>query len=147
MDEDVTIFITDSQSLFLGITRSIFSFFSFAVVLWGLSGDYTFNILGVDITIYGYLFWVAFLLGLLNIVVVFWVGRPLKKLVYQKQKLQANFRYHLSTIRNNRLSVRDYNAERYEYARSRRNFKAIVTNFYSLMFRNAKIDVVNTLFS
>ncbi|GMN89044.1 ABC transporter ATP-binding protein/permease [Francisella sciaenopsi] len=147
IDEDVTRFITDSQSLFLGITRSIFSFFSFAVVLWGLSGDYTFNILGVDITIYGYLFWVAFLLGLLNIVVVFWVGRPLKKLVYQKQKLQANFRYHLSTIRNNRLSVRDYNAERYEYARSRRNFKAIVTNFYSLMFRNAKIDVVNTLFS
>ena len=38
IDEDITRFITDSQALFLGITRSIFSFFSFAVVLWGLSG-------------------------------------------------------------------------------------------------------------
>lgn len=146
IDEDITRFITDSQSLFLGIIRSIFSFFSFAVVLWGLSGNYTFTALGVTFTIYGYLFWVAFLLGILNTAVVFWIGKPLKKLVYQKQKLQANFRYHLSTIRNNRLSVRDYNAEKYEYARSKRNFKAVVDNFFGLMFRNAKLDVVNSLF-
>lgn len=146
LDNDIENFIRMSKTLFLGIITKLCSFISFAVVLWGLSGDYHFKIAGIGITIYGYLFWITFILGAINILVVFRVGRPLKQLVYDKQKCEANFRYHLSVVRNNKLAVSDSSAEKYEYLESRKNFKVIISNFYSLMFRKAKIEIANNFF-
>ncbi len=58
----------------------------------------------------------------------------------------ASFRYHLSSVRNNKQSVSDNIAEKYEYIQSKRNFSALIKNFYALMFRCAKIDTINKFF-
>ncbi len=78
MDTDIEGFISISKTLFLGLLRNTASFCSFAVILWGLSGSYKFNIYGMDITIYGYLLWIAVILAVVNVGVIFKVGKPLK---------------------------------------------------------------------
>ena len=146
MDTDIETFVSISKAMFLGLISNIASFCSFAVILWGLSGSYEFNIYGFEMVIHGYLFWIAVILAVINVAVIFRVGRPLKRLVYEQQMCEANFRYHLSSVRNNKQSVSDNLAEKYEYVESKRNFGALIINFYALMFRRAKLDVVNMLF-
>ena len=146
MDYDIEQFVRVSKFLFLGIVRNVSSFLSFSIVLWGLSGNLNFSVAGVEITIYGYLFWLAVIFGVVNVWMVFKVGSPLKQLIYDKQKFEASFRYHLSTIRNNKSAISDNKSEKYEYLESRKNFTNIVTNFYGVTFRSAKINIVSMLF-
>lgn len=144
---DIQQLIVLSKYFFLGTIRSVSSFISFSIVLWGLSGILSFSLWGSEFKIHGYLFWIAVILGFTNMWLVFKVGSPLKQLLYNQQKYEADFRYKLSVVRNNKASIYDNQSEKREYLTSRRNFSSIVRNFYSVTFRQAKIDIVSTFFT
>ncbi|MDE4940691.1 ABC transporter ATP-binding protein/permease, partial [Francisella tularensis subsp. holarctica] len=62
---------------------------------------------GYEFNIYGYLFWVGIAFGLINVLAVFSVGKPLKELLYSHQKYETDFRYGLTVVRNNKNSMYD----------------------------------------
>ncbi|API87618.1 ABC transporter ATP-binding protein/permease [Francisella uliginis] len=143
---DILHFISLSKDLFLKSIHSISTLISFSIILWGLSGVLSFSLYGHQFHIYGYLFLVAITLGVINVIFVFKVGRPLKKLLYSQQKYEADFRYGLSVIRNNKTAIYDNQSEKREFITSRRNLNKIVQNFYQVTFRKAKIDIVRSFF-
>lgn len=128
------------------IIHSVSTLVSFSIILWGLSGVLSLSLYGYEFNIYGYLFWVAIALGIINVWAVFRVGKPLKELLYSQQKYETDFRYGLSVVRNNKNSIYDNQSEKREYVLSRKNFNRVVDNFYKLTFRKAKIDIVRSFF-
>ncbi|WP_232462199.1 SbmA/BacA-like family transporter [Neisseria chenwenguii] len=57
--EDVNIFVSRTIELFISLLTNLVQLYSFIAILWELSGTHTFNIMGHDITITGYLVWIA----------------------------------------------------------------------------------------
>ena len=101
--EDVTRFIDGgtqgygiySYSILLISTLS--SLVSFAVVLWGLSKDFTFPF--TDVRVPGLLFWVALLYAALGTAITHWIGRSLVGLYFGRQRAEASFRFALARVR------------------------------------------------
>lgn len=143
---DILRFISLSKFLFLKSVHCIATLICFAIILWQLSGVLSFSLYGHQIHIYGYLFLVAVILGVINVIFVFRVGRPLKSLLYSQQKYEANFRYGLSVVRNNKTAIYDNQSEQREFVTSRKHLNNIVQNFYQVTFRRAKIDIVRSFF-
>ncbi|APA83885.1 ABC transporter ATP-binding protein/permease [Francisella tularensis] len=143
---DIQQLIMLSKNMFLTIIHSVSTLVSFSIILWGLSGVLSLSLYGYEFNIYGYLFWVAIALGIINVWAVFRVGKPLKELLNSQQKYEADFRYGLSVVRNNKNSIYDNQSEKREYVLSRKNFNRVVDNFYKLTFRKAKIDIVRSFF-
>ncbi|MFV9924415.1 MAG: SbmA/BacA-like family transporter [Francisella endosymbiont of Hyalomma scupense] len=112
----------------------------------GLSRVLSLSLYGYEFNIYGYLFWVVIVLGIINVWAVFRIGKPLKELLYSQQKYEADFRYGLSIVRNNKNSIYDNQFEKREYVLSRKNFNKVVDNFYKVTFYKAKIDIVRSFF-
>jgi putative ATP-binding cassette transporter len=77
MQEDLKIFTTSTLSLGLDLMRSVVSLFSFVFILWGLSGPLSFAISGQQITVPGYMVWVAVVYALLGSWLAHKIGRPL----------------------------------------------------------------------
>ena len=119
---------------------------SFSIILCGLSRVLSLSLYGYEFNIYGYLFWVVIVLGIINVWAVFRIGKPLKELLYSQKKYEANFRYGLSIVRNNKNSIYDNQFEKREYVLPRKNFNKVVDNFYKVTFYKAKIDIVRSFF-
>ena len=71
--------------LLFGAVSSIVSVFSFALILWNLSGP---------LTLFGYtlpraMFCIAFVYVILATVIAFWIGRPLINLAFLNEKFNA----------------------------------------------------------
>ena len=147
ISNDIKQFITILKALFLGFVGSILTFSLFSWILWHLSGSFSVVLYGFTINIHAYLFWLAVLLAAMNIYLVIKIGKPLRQLVYDKQKYEAEFRYGLAKVRSNKHSICDGNLEKNIFSKQQKNFSAIVDNFYQLTFREIKINIVTGLFA
>ncbi len=99
ISNDIKQFITTLKALFLGFVGSVLTFSFFSWILWHLSGSFSVVLYSFTINIHGYLFWLAVLLAVMNIYLVIKVGKPLRQLVYDRQKYEAEFRYGLANVR------------------------------------------------
>jgi putative ATP-binding cassette transporter len=143
---DILRFISLSKYLFLKSVHCIATLICFAIILWQLSGVLSFSLYGHQFYISGYLFLISVILGVVNVIFVFRVGRPLKSLLYSQQKYEADFRYGLSVVRNNKTAIYDKQSEKKEFVTLRKHLNNIVQNFYQVTFRRAKIDIVRSFF-
>ena len=79
------------------ILSTLTSLVSFAIVLWGLSANFTLP--GSSLLIPGFLFWVALLYAGLGTAVTHAIGRPLVRLFFAQQRFEADFRFDLARLR------------------------------------------------
>lgn len=142
ISNDIKQFIVLLKTLFLGFIASIPTFAVFSAILWRLSGSFEITVFGYETRVYGYLFWFALILSGINIVAIIKVGRPLRKLVYDKQRCEANFRFGLAELRTNN----NYE-QKSKIVELKKHFSSVVDNFYQLTFREIKINAVTNFFS
>lgn len=114
--DDVRLFIGYGMSLLTGLLSAIVTLFSFLFLLWTLSGPLSFTVLGVDVAIPGYLVWVALLYAIVGTWLTHVIGRPLVDLNFQRQRLEADFRFDLVRLRENAEPVALYQGEARENA-------------------------------
>ena len=76
--------------------QSVVSVLSFAAILWNLS--FSITVLGLHIP--RALFWIVIVYVVVATVVAFWIGRPLIRLSFRNEKLNAIFRYALVRLRD-----------------------------------------------
>ena len=76
------------------LISTVSSLVSFAIVLWGLSRSFTLP--GTNIVLPGFLFWVALLYAGLGTLITHLIGRPLINLYFQRQHMEADFRFSLA---------------------------------------------------
>ncbi|EEQ06465.1 ABC transporter ATP-binding protein [Yersinia bercovieri ATCC 43970] len=131
--EDIDLFVTKTLELFTSFIINFAQLSSFVIILWNLSGVQQFTLWGKNITLYGYLVWVAVIYTLLGSLITHWIGKKLHGLNYQKQKAEADFRASLLRKHDNAEQIALYGGENQEKHHLKRNFSAIVSNWRAMM--------------
>jgi vitamin B12/bleomycin/antimicrobial peptide transport system ATP-binding/permease protein len=152
--EDVYRFInggSDGSSTAYGIydfsillISTISSLVSFAIVLWGLSKS--FMLPGTNIIVPGFLFWVALLYAGLGTLITHLIGRPLIGLYFQRQHMEADFRFSLARLREYTEQVALLNGENAERSMVGQRFGALIANYLALVYRRMRLTAFTHTF-
>ena len=130
--EDVYLLADQSIGLFRSFINNIAKFSAFVAVLWKLSGVQTFNIGGRDITIHGYLVWVALIYSVISTLIAHLVGRKLKNLNIDRQHREADYRAALLRVRDHAEQIAFYNGGEAETGRLKQRYLRIRDNWRRL---------------
>jgi len=137
--EDVQLLASHSLGLFTGGLRAVVTLVTFVAILWGLSGTLTVPVGGLSIIVPGYMVWVAILYALFGTWVTDWIGRPLVRLNFDRQRYEADFRFSLVRFRENTEGVALYRGEADEYRGFRARFEEVVSNWWGIMRRQKRM--------
>ena len=99
--EDLELFTVRTVELSIGLFNAIVTIASFAFILWQLSNAAPLTLFGYNVSIPGYLFWVALIYAAIGTLLTHLIGNILVLLNFNQQKFEADFRYHLVRIREN----------------------------------------------
>jgi putative ATP-binding cassette transporter len=139
--DDLRLFVSYTLSLGLGLLDAVVTLVSFIGILWGLSGPL--SVMGIDIP--GYMVWVALVYAGLGTWGAHIFGRRLVPLNFQKQRVEADFRYGLVRVRDNVEGIAFHKGEADEHARLDVRFAAVIDN-WMLWARQTKILAWYTTF-
>ncbi len=130
--EDIYLLADKSIGLFRSFINNIAKFSAFVAVLWTLSGVQIFNIGGRDITIHGYLVWVALIYSVISTLIAHLVGRKLKNLNIDRQHREADYRAALLRVRDHAEQIAFYNGGEAETGRLKQRYLRIRDNWRRL---------------
>ena len=83
--------------------------------------------------------WAAILYAIGGTWLTHWIGRPLVRLNYDKQRCEADFRFGLVRFRENTEGVALYRGEADELRGFRGRFEAVVMNWWDIMRRQKRL--------
>lgn len=150
ISEDISRFIDGGQIGYGLYTFSVIlisqlsTFVSFAILLWVLSADLTFP--GTNIVIPGFLLWCALIYAAVGSLATHLIGRPLARLSFARQHYEANFRFSLARLREYSEQVALLAGEHNEKASLHERFKSVVSNYYSIVFVQARLMFFTAFF-
>jgi vitamin B12/bleomycin/antimicrobial peptide transport system ATP-binding/permease protein len=143
IQQDVTSFTSDSQSLGLGAVSSCVGLVSFTIILWQLSGPVTVSGLQIPRA----MVFLAFIYVIIATVFAFRIGRPLIRLNFLNELLTASYRYALVRIRDNSENIAFYRGEQVENAGLMGRFAAVIANTWAIVYRSLKFQGFNLVIS
>jgi putative ATP-binding cassette transporter len=137
--EDVNLLISHTLALLVGGLRALVTMVAFVAILWALSGALTIPLGWFSLTLPGYLVWAAILYAMGGTWLTDWIGRPLVRLNFEKQRCEADFRFGLVRFRENTEGVALYRGEADELRSFRERFEAVVENWWDIMCRQKRL--------
>jgi putative ATP-binding cassette transporter len=143
IQQDITSYTSDSQSLALGAVSSVVTLVSFTIILWSLSGPLT--VFGLQIP--RAMVFLAYLYVIIATVFAIRIGRPLIRLNFLNELLTASYRYALVRIRDNSENIAFYRGEQVENAGLMARFAAVIANTWAIVFRSIKFQGFNLVIS
>jgi putative ATP-binding cassette transporter len=126
------------------LISTVSSLVSFAIVLWSLSKSFTLP--GTNIVLPGFLFWVALLYAGLGTLITHLIGRPLIGLYFQRQHMEADFRFSLARLREYTEQVALLNGEGAEQNMVGQRFGALIANYLALVYRRMRLTAFTQSF-
>ena len=116
---------TSDHLLLFGAVEAVVSVFSFGAILWRLSGPLTLG----TVTLPRALFWVVIFYVLAATIIAFVIGRPLIRLSFMNELLNAGFRYALVRLRDASAAVGLYRGENAERNVLNGRLSAVMDNY------------------
>lgn len=147
VSEDIRTLVSSSLALSLDLLTTLVSLFSFVTILWTISGAVSFALAGMNVTIPGYMVWVAALYALVGSFFIFKVGRPLVGLSYRQQQVEADFRFLLVRLRESAEQVALYRGEGAELSRLKAAFGAVRDNWWQIMVVTKRLIFANSIYA
>lgn len=139
--EDLNEFVTLTFTLSIGILTNLAMLVTFFSVLWSLSAATTFTIGSFSLSLPdGYLCYLALGYAVVGTILTFIIGKPLIKLNYNQQRVEANFRYSLVRVRDNSESISMYRGVEEEGKYLEVKFSDVVRNFYQIMVKTVHVE-------
>jgi vitamin B12/bleomycin/antimicrobial peptide transport system ATP-binding/permease protein len=120
-----------SFTLLFGAIEAVLSVFSFGAILWHLSGPLTF----AGFTLPKALFWIVIVYVLAATIVAFIIGRPLIRLSFLNELLNAGFRYALVRVRDASAAIGLYRGENAERKVLNGRLSAVMDNYLNWLNR------------
>ncbi|SFM13990.1 ABC transporter ATP-binding protein/permease [Pelosinus propionicus] len=139
ISEDLKLFVNLALGLSVGFLKAAVTLFSFMFILWNLSGSLTIPIGQTEITIPGYMFWVAIIYSIAGNWLTVKIGKPLVNLNFSQQRYEADFRFSLIRLRENSESIALYGGEVQEQMKLTERFQMVFENFKAVMLRQKKL--------
>jgi putative ATP-binding cassette transporter len=140
--EDLRDFVSNTTELSVSLVGNVVTIVSFVGILWRLSGEA--EVFGVAIP--GYLVWAALIYAIFGTALAHLVGRPLVALNFRQQRVEADFRYALVRVRENAEGIALHAGEAEERANLGGRFSRVVENWWRLMNRNLRFDIVSNYY-
>ncbi|SDU82950.1 putative ATP-binding cassette transporter [Microlunatus sagamiharensis] len=140
---DVSSFTSDTQTLVLGLIGAMLTLVSFTAILWRLSGPVDVG----GITVPKALVIIAYAFILVATWFAIRIGRPLIRLNFLAERLNASYRYSLTRVRDNSEAIALYGGEGVEEGGLQTRFSAVIANQWALVWRNLKFQGYNVLIS
>lgn len=137
ISDDVKLFVDQTLEIGLGLLSSVVTFFSFTVVLWGLSAEAPLHLFGNPIP--GYLVWAALIYAIFGTALTQWIGSPLVNLNFEQQQREADFRFNLVRVRENSEQIALLQGDRTERESLLGRFGRVVANWYAIMSRTKRL--------
>ncbi len=133
--EDIALLASQSLELVRSFISKSITLITYLGILYGLSGVQTFTLAGHEITIHGYLIWIALAYSLLTTWLGHLVGGKLQALNVERQHREADYRATLLRIRDHSEQIALYRGAPAEQARLEQRFAHIKTNWRALIDR------------
>lgn len=134
IQQDITNFAETSMTLAVGLINAVVSTIAFTLILWSLSGPMT--VLGHEIP--RAMVFLVFIYVFLATLLAIWIGKPLIRLNFLNEKLNADYRYALVRIREYAESIAFYRGERVEGRTLRHWFAQVIGNTWDIIHRSLK---------
>ena len=147
ISEDVSLFVTRTLSFFIGIIKALCTLVSFIVILWQLSGPFSFAAFGREWTIPGYMVWVAVAYASVGTWLTHKVGHTLVGLNFIQQRYEADFRFSMMRMRENAESVAFYHGESHERKVFGERFRLLLANFWKIIKKQKQLVWLNSGYS
>jgi putative ATP-binding cassette transporter len=143
IQQDITSYTSDSQTLALGAVSSVVALVSFTIILWQLSGPLT--VFGIQIP--RAMVFLAYIYVIIATVLAVRIGRPLIRLNFLNELLTASYRYALVRVRDNSENIAFYRGEQVENAGLMARFAAVIANTWAIVYRSLKFQGFNLVIS
>jgi len=140
---DVDSFTDTSQTLVFGLISAMLGLVSFSIILWGLSGPLELG----GVTIPRALVFIVYIYVIVGTLIVIRIGRPLIRLSFLAERLNASYRYSLIRVRDHSEAIALYGGEGVEEQGLMNRFSAVIANVWALVFRNLKFNGTNLVIS
>jgi len=145
--EDIQLLISQTLALFVGGLRAFVTLVTFVAILWTLSGTLAVPIGAHSLVLPGYMVWVSILYAVGGTWLTDWIGRPLVRLNFDRQRYEADFRFSLVRFRENTDGVALYRGETDELHGFRGLFEAVVRNWWGIMRRQKRLTTFTSGYS
>jgi len=99
ISEDLQRFSASTLSLFQQFLHALLMMFTFSIILWHLSKDFSFSVGHTQIAIPGFFYFAAFFYAILGTYLISWMGKLLPYLEHKNQHYNADFRFELVKMR------------------------------------------------
>ncbi len=136
---DILLFVQRTHELGTGLLNSVVALFSFAFILWGLSGTTPLPLFGVDLSFSGYLVWTALAYAGIGTLVAHLIGWRLIPLQFSQQRYESDFRFAIARVTDNAEPVALMGGEAVERAELRTRFGRLVRNWTALVARQTRL--------
>jgi vitamin B12/bleomycin/antimicrobial peptide transport system ATP-binding/permease protein len=133
--EDLRLFVQLTLQLGLGLLSAVVTLATFVTILWTLSG--ALDIAGISIS--GYMVWAALAYAILGTWVTHKIGKPLIGLEFDRQRVEADYRFSLVRLRENSEGVALYRGETEELSNFRERFANVITNWWNIMRKQKQL--------
>ena len=130
---DIGALCEETLSIGLDFLTNFTRVFTFGAILWTVSGPLKFTALGVPIVIPGYMLWVSVVYSALVTWALHALLRPMTRLEFERQGVEADFRFRLVRVRDNAESIALIGGEAREKAALDGLFNAIYGNWVDLL--------------
>ena len=143
IQQDIQSYVKTTLSLCTGVIDAVTSMISYTILLWGLAGPMT--LLGVEIP--RAMVYLVFAYVIFTTLIAFWLGKPLIRLNFANEKLNANYRYSLIRVKEYAESIAFYAGEKVEKNLLYKQFHAVIQNMWDIVFRALKFSGFNLVVS
>ena len=145
--EDVRAVTEKTVELTMGLLGSVVTLAAFLSILWTISGPLKFAVGGTQVSIPGYMVWVAVLYAFGGSWLIHWIGKPLIDINNRVQKVEADFRYGLIRVRENAESIALYGGEPGERAVLRTRFGILLATTLELIKRQKTVITARVFYA
>ena len=133
IESDVEAFTRQSMVLSIDLITTIVNLVSFSVILWGISGVVSLSLGTFTTTVSGYMFWVALAYALVGSGLTYWIARQLVPVNFDRERLNADFRFRMMRVRENAESIALYAGESREADGLEVSFQRVWSNYWRYM--------------
>jgi putative ATP-binding cassette transporter len=142
--EDIREYVASTLGLSLSLLSAVVTLISFGGLLWSLSGEWAVRIAGAEVHIPGLMLWVAILYAILATWLTHRIGRPLVPINFDRQRVEADFRFDLMRFRQNVESVAFSRGEDMVRTRSLDRFRNVIGNWSRLIRAQRNLNLLTT---
>lgn len=130
ISEDIGMFVNETMNLSFSLLDAVMNVISFTVILWTLSGALDFELFGRHWHFKGHLVYGAVAYALIGFVFARMVGRRLKPLAWENQKVEADYRGHLMKVTEHHEAIALAGGAEFE--------NVTLKSYFSSIYRNTK---------